>query len=52
MIPNIQLLPYCMIVFLYTFSFMLYVTHPLDPISGAQGFVGTPASYKTVMAWR
>jgi len=28
---------------------MLYVTHPLDPISGAEGFVGTPAHYKTVI---
>ena len=25
------------------------VTHRLDPISGAQGFVGTPARYKTVV---
>jgi len=36
-------------VFLYTFSFILYVTHPLDPISGAQGIVDTPAHYKTVV---
>ena len=28
---------------------MLYVTHPLDQISVAQGFVGIPFSHKTVV---